>query len=927
MTVMPTIASAPRVMPSAASAARPGAFVGPMANSSRYTRRWEDEDGRESSLMSGNLYPKISNDFRWPGVVTDELLAMFHRRVALARAAVSVTTADCWREVPEFRRGDAEIDALERTLADTLDRIGFWRDMREAYRRALILGRAAVMLRVADNGAWSDPVESVAGGPVAVEEAIPVWGSDLTVTRWGRIDDGEAYGKPLMFKVAQRDFEGRSLNSLDVHPDRLLIISANGTLDCESALLPPLNALVDVEKVRGSMAEGGWRNARMGLSLEFAKDAQVQVIRNEDGVDNKEDEPEVGEQIALMMDDFFSRHNNALVNQGAEARVLNTNVGDLRSANDVATQHIAAAFEMPQTILVGEIQSERSSTENAKTWARSCENRRNYFIKPILREFLDRMLAWGVISGDWRTEWVSLITASSKERDDRARVMIAVNAQNKQAGLLPTFSKTRIREALGYKPMDAEEQLEIVQDLLQGQAMGLVPDASSPSPGGEEREGPRPKEDKPEEADMALDIADFDLTATQRDGAERVFVSMNLQVNTKEIRTFTRNGKEKMSIRAACLEDDSVMNRILYPALVIAESVYSFEGVPVPYGHPEDDQGRFLSANTPDGRVFGNLGGSFENVTRIQNSGDGNDAEKSRVWGDLVFDVETLMSTDHGREFMGRVKKKRPIGMSVGVYLDVVEKPSAADHDYEAVWMYGDHFAALRADEKPASTTKQGTGAFVNNRREVVELKMLSCNMHTPTSPALLPTEGAHPAPDPALAGNIDALDRGFLTKLLEVLSLHPNRGESACNRGGQDMADTDTKTGDIAAINTAVESAVNKAMESFGAKLPEIVANAVDEKVKPLIEANEAQAKANAESAAKVKAELVDQVVALNALPKEAAEAAETHTLQALVANSEASKGSATAANRSGDGSATNAYSEADLDAEIAAGSDSKEG
>ena len=499
--VMPTAASAPSVMPSAASAARAGAFVGPMANSSRYSRRWEEGD-RDLDAMAGNIYPKLTTDFRWPALVTDELLAMFHRRVALARAAVSVTTSACWRETPEFRRGDAEVDALERALADTLEAIGFWRDMREAYRRSLILGRAAVMLSVADGKPWSEPVDSVGGGPASIAEAIPVWGSDLTVSRWGTPSDGDAYGRPLMFKVAQRDFEGRSLNSLDVHPDRLLIISANGTLDCESALLSPLNALVDVEKVRGSMAEGGWRNARMGLSLEFAKDAEVRVIRNEENVENEEQQPEVGEEIGLMMDDFFSRHNNALVNQGADVRVLNTNVGDLKSANDVATQHIAAAFDMPQTILVGEIQSERSSTENAKTWARSAEDKRQYFIKPILREFLDRIAAWGIIPGTerWRIDWVSLVTSSSKERDDRARVMVAVNAQDKQAGRLPTFSKTRIREALGYKPMDAAEMNELVQDLLQGQALGLVPDASSPSPGGEEREGPKPKEDRPEES-------------------------------------------------------------------------------------------------------------------------------------------------------------------------------------------------------------------------------------------------------------------------------------------------------------------------------------------------------------------------------------------------------------------------------------------
>ena len=424
---------------------------------------------------------------------------------------------------------------------------------------------------------------------------------------------------------------------------------------------------------------------------------------------------------------------------------------------------------------------------------------------------------------------------------------------------------------------------------------------------------------------MALDIADFDVTATQRDGAERVFVSMNLEVATKDIRAFTRNGREKISIRAACLEDDCVMNRILYPADVIANSLYSFEGVPVPYGHPEDDQGRFMSATTPDGRVYGFLGGSYENVTRIANSGDGNDSSKSRVWGDLVFDVESLMASEHGREFMGRVKKKRPIGMSVGVFLDVAQTPSAADHDYVALWMYGDHFAALRADEKPASTTKQGTGAFVNNRRESVELKMFSCNLDAKD---ISPSRADDPAPDPAIAGNSEGDWQGVLTSLAKALIPFLNRGSAAPTEDDK-MSDTATQNSELASvINAAVKLAVNEAMDARDEKLPEIVANAVKDEMKPILEVNEATAKANAEAAAKAKAEAVEKVVALNALPKEAAEVAPMETLNALIANAEATKGSATAANRSGDGgAATNAYSEADLDAEIAVGNDSKEG
>ena len=418
--------------------------------------------------------------------------------------------------------------------------------------------------------------------------------------------------------------------------------------------------------------------------------------------------------------------------------------------------------------------------------------------------------------------------------------------------------------------------------------------------------------------------------------AERIFVNLVTNVDTKNIQRFTRHGDEKISIPAACLEDDCIMNGILYPAEVIAEamsySLWSFIDAPVCYNHPEDDQGRFMSARSPDGQAKSYIGGSYENVERRKNSGAKNDGDKMRVWGDAVFDVTMIQATPNGPETLARIAAKKPIGMSIGIYLDVVAKPNATDHDYEALWIQMDHFAVLPEGVKPASTTKQGTGMFVPNRvvgGNPTQLRMLTCNMATPTSIEVPPSDSAgNPAPDPALAGNSDALDKGVLTKLIEALSLHLNRGKAAPTED-DNMSDTATQNSELASvINAAVKLAVNEAMDARDEKLPEIVANAVKDEMKPILEVNEATAKANAEAAAKAKAEAVEKVVALNALPKEAAEVAPMETLNALIANAEANKGSATAANRSGDGgAATNAYSEADLDAELAVGNDSKEG
>ena len=413
---------------------------------------------------------------------------------------------------------------------------------------------------------------------------------------------------------------------------------------------------------------------------------------------------------------------------------------------------------------------------------------------------------------------------------------------------------------------------------------------------------------------MALDIADFDLTHTSREGAERVYATFNTVVNTSGVRTFKRNGKDKISFRAACLEDDCTMNRIFYSAAVIAESVYSFSGVPVPYGHPEDDMGRFLSALwDPDGRVFGNIGGSYENVDRVRNSGDGNDPAKSRIWGDVVLDVATLKSTKHGRAVLAMVQAEEPIPMSIGGYLDVIQTPSDPDKDYDALWFYADHFAIVPPDETPASTTDEGTGGFVRNcdfvsnrTREAVTLQSFTCNMAQDGS--ALDASGEKEAGDLLTgtnAGSTPASQNGwneFVDTIANWCKTQKGGNDAAVNTEASDMADENqTNDGPETAANAEAGTVTNSGSASGAAFTPEqetriaeIVTNAVSEVAKPLIDA---QTATNADAEAKAtahKAELVEKVVANNTLTAEVAEATPVETLEALVANSSDASGSA---------------------------------
>ena len=405
---------------------------------------------------------------------------------------------------------------------------------------------------------------------------------------------------------------------------------------------------------------------------------------------------------------------------------------------------------------------------------------------------------------------------------------------------------------------------------------------------------------------MAFDGFDLDLATASQDGAERLYVNLRTTLNTANVRTFKRNGRDKIAVRAACLEDNAVMNMLLYPADVIADALWSAEGCPVCWRHPEDEQGRWLSARSPDGLAMSFIGGSYENVERIQNSGNGNDPSKKRVWGDVVLDVATLRQTEHGKWVLSQIQAENPLSMSIGAYIDIVSAPTGADYKYVLVWMMMDHFAILQEGEEPASSVEDGTGMFVAARKEPVQLRMLACNLLTDENNLLTDAGGDGTSRNDAGSDPAPQDDEAMVHSILNWCRSRFTGGNSttATEELG-DMSD-ETKTEAETSANAEAEASTTETVTNSGSasgaaftpeqetRIAEIVTNAVSEVAKPLIDA---QTATNADAEAKAtahKAELVEKVVANNTLTAEVAEATPVETLEALVANSSDASGSA---------------------------------
>ena len=386
-----------------------------------------------------------------------------------------------------------------------------------------------------------------------------------------------------------------------------------------------------------------------------------------------------------------------------------------------------------------------------------------------------------------------------------------------------------------------------------------------------------------------------ELLTTNREGAERVFhtVGTTLHAGKGNIRQVEREGITYLAVPFSTAQDGEVLNGIRYPAEVIADALYSFEGALVPYDHPTDSQGRFVPSRSNLGLSLGHMGGHMENIRRVSIDSDPN---IKKVKGDMLFDLEVLMSRPFGKETHARLMKEEPIETSTGFYLDIVPvAPSADNATHEAVWIYCDHNCILPPGVEPASdiaisgafvNRKSDMSVFVNSKGEDVRLYHITCHRDEANAgEKIMSGNGLDRGSD----GGVDtASDSGSvrhaLGALTEALGLgnlfHNHTGH---NVGDTTMAETETKGG---AANADIEQRV-EALETNGlteAKVKEIF----NSELEPIKAALEAQNKEIETKAAAHKAALVEKIVASNTLTQEVAENASIEVLEALAAGND---------------------------------------
>lgn len=404
---------------------------------------------------SGSTKHDHGKDFGWPDTLTFEKFHRMYRRNSLASAGVDKTIAKTWQDNPQIWETEKPAESrIESDIRQRFEDLRIWQMMAEADRRSMVGQYAAVILRFRDDQPFDQPVGRVGGGLMGLAGAIPCWESQLTVSEWNDDPASEDYGLPKMFQFSEAALgnEGHAARSFQVHPDRVLIWSDDGTVNGRSALEPGFNDLLDAEKIKGAGGEGFWKNARGAPMIEAAEGLTPADVASNMGVSPED----VLDAINDQLESFQSGFDKGLMLGGMTAKPLQITLPVPEHFFAAPVNSFAASILMPVKILLGSQTGERASTEDAKEWASTCASRRVNRCKPLIHEFISRLERAGILpERDWFIGWQDLLESSDSEKMDRAAKMSAINSQT-HPGDEPAFLPSEIREAAGFEAMTAD---------------------------------------------------------------------------------------------------------------------------------------------------------------------------------------------------------------------------------------------------------------------------------------------------------------------------------------------------------------------------------------------------------------------------------------------------------------------------------------
>ena len=368
-------------------------------------------------------------------------------RNAVAGRIVDAKPQDTWRsgfELLEDEREDTRTD-FEEAWEELEKRLSVTAMMMRLDTLAGI-GHYSVMLLGAE-GEMVEPLEQtddLAFISVFAEE-------DARILTLEPDTKDKRFGLPTFYSLRRRN--SNNLVATRVIEDRVhhsrIIHAADGLLEDMIFGTPRLqriwNLLDDLEKVTGGGAEAFWKRADQGMQLNL--DPTVEL--DDDGTKELQEE----------VDKYIHGLTRVLRTRGLDINMLGSDTADIGGPTSAILEQISAGTGIPQRILMGSEQAKLASIQDRSNWNERIEARRNNFAEAqIIRPFVDRMIAFGVLPEpkQYEVRWSQIESADEGGQAEYANSLADLNTKMGERVVTPDEIRTR---ALGWGALENAQPL------------------------------------------------------------------------------------------------------------------------------------------------------------------------------------------------------------------------------------------------------------------------------------------------------------------------------------------------------------------------------------------------------------------------------------------------------------------------------------
>ncbi len=225
-----------------------------------------------------------------------------------------------------------------------------------------------------------------------------------SVVQWEVNPTSLRYGQPVMYQVEFNDYNssvgvGNSVGgSKNVHWTRIIHVADNlGSSEVLGVprMLPVLNPIMDVEKIRAASAEAYWKNAFLQIYLEMKPEFA--------------DLPRDTESLKEMMEAMMNSGQRYGAVEGYSVKSIPPTMVDPTAHFDTPVRAICIKLAVPQRIFEGSERGELASSQDADSWESRLKGRRNGFVTPrIIAPFVNRLIMVGVLQApaeSYCVEW------------------------------------------------------------------------------------------------------------------------------------------------------------------------------------------------------------------------------------------------------------------------------------------------------------------------------------------------------------------------------------------------------------------------------------------------------------------------------------------------------------------------------------------